>query len=125
MQSGMLPTARFSAFWPRGASFVAVRIARSARYNSPGNGPDRMIAPSIGDEGDGERRLVLESARFLEGGRYIRGGTGHGGSKGCDGTDGAGACRADGHAGRYALSKALHHHSVLAGEARLCSACRL
>ena len=59
---------------------------------------------NIGDEGYGERKLVLESARVLEGGRHIRGGVEHDGSKGCDDTDGAGECKADSHASRYAAT---------------------
>src|SRR5579859_7864040 len=75
----------------------------SASFDVPyiilrGKRPDRTIAPNKGDEGFGERKLVLESARFLEGGRHLSGGAGHLGRRSCDGTGSAEACRADGDA---------------------------
>src|ERR1019366_1419699 len=64
----------------------------------------------------GERKLVLEPARFFEGGRHIRDGSGLGGDSGCPDTGRASACSACGYTAGYTLSQALHHHAVLGAE---------
>src|ERR1700723_2655527 len=72
-----------------------------------------------------ERKLILEPARFTEDRRHIRRGSGPGGDSGCPGAGRASACGVCRYPAGYTLSQALHHHAILAAEARLCRAGRL
>src|ERR1700730_1576547 len=110
-----VPTVTFNEFLSKPASFVAVGIVRPALYNSAGQATGSNGCAKDRRRRHGQRSLVLESAQFPQSGRRIRGGYGHTGSRNCHGRGGGrtGSAAVRGPAGRYTLSQALHHHSVL------------